>query len=135
VRFSYLSSGDKTDTYDCSKCDERGREFKNCHNRHRVKHPILKGKNEWIMVTSTLRPIVKVDDIKFYECPVSAISHRTWQRIRLVNETTDPEHTNILHLPFPGTFLDQPPWYRQTVQIVRQERAANRQRELDKVKR
>jgi hypothetical protein len=77
-----------------------------------------------------LRRVLKIDDIIFLECPMSCITRRTWEILRLVNETTDGEHTNILHLPFPGTILDQPPWYRQAVQIVRTGRAEYRKQAL-----
>lgn len=78
--------------------------------------------------------MLKEGDVKFFECPVSAIKQRTWDRIRLVNESTTGEHTDILHLPYPGTILDQPPWYREAVRIVRVERNEHRAREMEKLK-
>lgn len=72
--------------------------------------------------------------MKFFECPVSAITRRTWDLIRLVNETALGEHMEQLYFPEPGTILDQPPWYREAVRIVRQERAEHRARELEKLK-
>jgi len=80
------------------------------------------GPVEWRRVTSLHgKPAAKIDDLKFFECPGSAITRSTWQILALVNETTDREG-NILHLPYPGTILDQPPWYREAVRIVASER-------------
>lgn len=92
----------------------------------------MQGKDEWCQVSSTVRHVLKIDDVKFYECPASAITARSWQLMRLVNETTGGDHTDILHLPCPGTILDQPPWYREAVQIVRHERAAHRAKMMEK---
>lgn len=99
-----------------------------------MKHAILRGPDEWRQVSAALKPVLKIGDIKFYECPVSAITPRSWERMKLVNETTGGENTDILHLPFPGTILDQPPWYREAVRIVRHERAEHRSREFEKQK-
>lgn len=40
----------------------------------------------------------------------------------MVNETTSGESGDIHHLPYPGTVLDQPSWYREAVRIKRAER-------------
>lgn len=77
--------------------------------------------------------MLKIADLKYFECPLSVITPRTWQILRLVNETTDSD-TNILHLPFQGTILDQPPWYRAAVQIVREERSRHNREELEKTR-
>ena len=86
------------------------------------------------MVSSTLKHSYKTRTgaVKFFECPVSAIKQRTWNLMRLVNETTSSEHCDILHLVAPGTILDQPLWFTESVQIVRSERAEHRLREMEK---
>ena len=84
------------------------------------------------MVSSTLRHVRKMGDIKFFECPISAIKPHTWNLMRLVNDATSSEHCDILHLVAPGTILDQPLWFTEAVQIVRSERAAYRQAQMEK---
>lgn len=86
------------------------------------------------MVSSTLKHSykAKTGGVKFFECPVSAIKQRTWNLMRLVNETTSSEHCDIIHLVAPGTILDQPLWFTEAVQIVRSERAEHRRREMEK---
>lgn len=106
----------------------------NCHNRRHLKHTILKGVHDWRQVSSTLRHVLKIGDIKFFECPVSAITPRTWARIKLINETARGEHMENLYLPNPGTIQDQPPWYREALRIVQHERAEHRAREMKKMK-
>lgn len=56
----------------------------------------------------------------------------TWQILGLVNEATSGENTDILHLPYPGTILDQPPWFREAVRIVANERARHRREQMEK---
>lgn len=97
-----------------------------------MRHLILQGADEWRQVSSRYRHVLKLGDMKICACPVSTISSRTWQILRLVNETTDPETTSIRILPFDGGLLDQPLWYRQAVEIVRSERNRHRKEELDK---
>jgi len=65
--------------------------------------------------------VLKIDDLKFFECPQSAVKPRSWHLLSLVTETTDADG-NILHLPYPGTILDQPGRYREAVRIVKSER-------------
>lgn len=69
-------------------------------------------------LTKDIKHVAKILDLKFFECPVSVITKKTWDIIKLVNETTD-ENGKIIHLPFNGSYLDQPPWYREAVIIVR----------------
>lgn len=97
-------------------------------------HPILKGRDEWRWVSASLPFVLKIADVKFYECPISAIKPRTWETMRLVNETALGENMEQLYFPEPGTITDQPPWWREAVKIVRQERAEHRARELEKQK-
>lgn len=127
-----MISGEKGNDYECRTCDERKREQRNCHNRRRLRHSILQGAEEWRTISSTQRHVLKAGDIKFFECPTSAIKHRTWQILRLINETIGGEQGDILHLPYPGTILDQPQWYREAVRIVRAERAEQRRAQIEK---
>lgn len=91
------------------------------------------GRDEWLQVPAGLRHVLKIDDLKFYQCPVSCITPRTWRMLRTVNETTNADG-DILHLPYPGTILEQPEWYREAVQIVRSERARHRREEMEKLR-
>lgn len=100
--------------FKCDDCDERKREKRNCHNRKGFKYPIAE-KKLW-NITAKIPHVVKVLDVKFHACPVSSITGKTWQILKLVNETTD-ENGNILHLPYEGAYLDQPQWYRDAVSI------------------
>ena len=106
--------------------------MRNCHNRRGIRHPILQGAKEWRQVSSTLKHVLKIGDLKFFSCPVSTVTRRTWDLMRLVNETVSSEHCDILHLIAPGTILDQPPWFLQSVRTVRSERTEHRRRELEK---
>lgn len=75
--------------------------------------------------------MLKIADSKFLECPLSAIPPAAWDLLGLVTDATDREG-NILHLPCPGALLDQPPWFRQAVRIVRAERGSRWLAELIK---
>ena len=74
-----------------------------------------------------LKPL-KTQTGRFYACPVSVITENTRSIMDLVNNTTDID-CNILHMPFPGSYLDQPRWYRDAVNIIRNER--NKKRAAD----
>ena len=106
-------------------CDERQRKNRNCRNHKRLNYLIATGRAEWLLVSGGIPHVVKVLDTKFYACPSSIITRKTWKILELVNDTTDAE-TNIINLPFPGAYLDQPPWYREAVRIVRTQRARYR---------
>jgi hypothetical protein len=93
---------------------------------------MLQGEQEWLSVTEELEDVLKIDDLKFFACPISTITTRTWQILDLVNETTDDETTKIIHMPRPGTILDQPHWYREAVKIVRAERNRHRSEQHEK---
>jgi len=92
-------------------------------------------KPEWIKWPESLKPSYKWGEgetaVKFYECPRSVITDRTWRMLSLVNETVNADG-EVLHLPFPGAWLEQPQWYRQAVSIVKRERADHRSKELAK---
>lgn len=93
---------------------------------------MLVGDHEWNILVPTgyhQNEVQKMGDLKFFECPQSFITRRSWQIIALVNETADADG-NILHLPFSGTILEQPLWYRGAVKMVRSERHSDWNREL-----
>lgn len=105
--------------WDCSECDERKRDKRNCKNRKKLRYETAE-REEWKQTANT-QHVEKVLDTKFYACPNSIITGKTWQILKLVNETVDAD-CNILHLPYEGAYLDQPPWYREAVIIVRANR-------------
>lgn len=115
-------------------CPERMRQYRNCRNRNKVKHLLLQGKDEWLQVSSKARDVLKLEDMKFMACPVSTITPRTWQILKLVNDCCSAENCDIIQLPFPGSLLEQPVWFRQAVDIIRRERAEHRSREMEKIK-
>lgn len=108
--------------------------MRNCRNRRGLRHSVLKGRDEWKKVSPGIPHVLKIGDIKFFECPLSAVKPRTWDLMRLVNETALGEHMEQLYLPEPGTIMDQSPRYREAIGIVRHQRAEHRRRELEKRK-
>lgn len=129
----YLA-GEGAGKWHCADCDERKRNLRNCHNRHDLSWSIALEAAEWRQVPPEVRPVLHgedFDDLRFYQCPVSCITADTWELLALVDETTNAEG-DILHLPCPGTILDQPGVYREAVRIVKSERAAARRRGLKK---
>jgi hypothetical protein len=115
---------------DCTDCTDKKRKQKNCNNwqgrRESITHL-----SEWNKWPESLKPSEKWGDLKFWECPRSAITTRTWEILALVNETVNSDG-DVLHLPFEGQWLKQPQWYRQAVSIVKRERADHRSKELAK---
>jgi len=65
-------------------------------------------------------------------CPVSTITRRTWEIIRLIGRCTGGDNSDLQHLPFPGTLLDQPGWFLDAVDLMRSERAKYRKQQMDK---
>lgn len=92
---------------------------------------MILAKDEWHLVPANRRQVLKVGDLKLFECPLSCITLQTWSILGLVNETTDGDG-NILHLPLAGAYLDQPEWYRVAVRIRRTEIAEHRRKALEK---
>lgn len=91
-------------------------------------HLTLHGGDEWNRLVPTSyhdHEVLKIDDLKFFVCPLSFITPRSWEMLGLVNETTSGETCEILHLPFPGSYLEQPEWYREAVRIKRGERLSD----------
>lgn len=112
--------------YDCHTCEEHRRQQFNCHNRQRLRHVLLQGADEWRLVPTTLKHVVKIDDLKFFECPGSVITRSTWQILDLLNECLD-ENGSIKHLlpgpgDEPGHIFNQPGWFRTAAKLVRIER-------------
>jgi hypothetical protein len=72
--------------------------------------------------------------LKFLACPLSTITTQTWDVLNLVNDCTDGDG-NLLNLPFAGSVLEQPEWFREAVRIVRSERAEWRKQQMEDAKR
>lgn len=72
-------------------------------------------------MSSRLRHVRKIATTKFMACPISSIDALSWDLLSLVSDCTDREG-NITQRPYPGALLQQPPWFRQAVHIVRAER-------------
>lgn len=90
------------------------------------------GQAEWRLISAKIRFIAKWGDLKLFECPLSFITKKTWEILQIVNETTNAAG-EILLLPWPGTLLEQPSWYRESVRIVRAEKNKYQQQRLKEV--
>jgi hypothetical protein len=126
-RFSLWLSIEGGSGWDCAACDERKKEARNCQNRQGLIHPVLIGAEEWRQVSKTLRHALKIDDLKFFVCPLSYITPQSWDLLALVNETTDSEsgqYLNIGHLPGLAAEIQKAGEgrYREAVRIKRNER-------------
>ncbi len=86
---------------------------------------ILEGPEEWKRLPRTAGKPFKIPwaPTMFLACPLSVLTANTWDVIDLVSECTGGENCDLLHLPFPGPLLDQPPWFREAVKIYRRERS------------
>jgi hypothetical protein len=74
--------------------------------------------------------VKKLEGIKFFACPWSAITGETWDLLRQINLCTNPSG-EIVHLPEPEfSILDQSPRFLRGVEIVRRERNSSWFREL-----
>lgn len=74
----------------------------------------------------------KIDDLKFFSCPLSVITGETWELLKQVNICTNAAG-EIVHLPEPEfSILDQSPRFLKAVEIVRRERNSAWFRELQK---
>ena len=72
----------------------------------------------------------KIEDLKFFACPWSAITGDTWDLIKQVNLCTNAAG-EIVHLPEPEfSILDQSPRFLRAVEIVRSERHSKWFRDL-----
>jgi len=120
--------GLRSPEYDCTTCTEKERAKRNCHNRTGYLETIIQ-KEDWKWWPESLKHVAKWGDLKFFECPRSAITPETWEALSLVNDTTNVDG-DVQHLPFNGAWTDQPTWYRQAVRITKRERAAHRAEQL-----
>lgn len=126
VRYGLKQKPGDSPAYCCDSC--RKHEQRNCGNRIGYTDTLL-AKHQWLEFPASIKPVVKLGDLKLYECPITAITATTWEILRIVNGTITADG-DITCLPFPGAYLDQPPWYLQAVEIVRRERAEHRHREI-----
>ena len=132
MRFSlYLS--DHPGEYDCHTCDEKKRQLRNCHNRAGYEQTLLEGADEWRSIPASRKHALKIPwaPTKFMACPLCVITPTTWDVLNLVNDCASAENTDLLHLPYACTILEQPPWFREAVKIVRAERGAFRAHKMD----
>jgi hypothetical protein len=92
------------------------------------------GADEWNELDSDLpSPVLKIDDLKVFECPISLVTPWSWQMLRMVNLTTNAAG-DILREPYPerGGIRMQPPWYHEAVDMVRSERNSSWFRQLQR---
>ncbi len=111
--------------WNCRDCGGETRRERNCGNLKGLRYPTLYGSdewNQWVPASYHDLEVLKVDDLKFFVCPLSFITSRSWELLELVNETTRGENGEIIHMPLPGSYLEQPGWYREAVRIKRGER-------------
>jgi len=127
---SGIRYGLQSPDFNCENCPDKKRKQRNCNNRQGRKESIV-NKSEWSEWPEWLKHVAKWGDLKFFECPRSAITARTWEILALVNETTNCEG-EVLHLPFEGSWLNQPHWYRKAVSIVKKERSEHKAKILAK---
>lgn len=78
-----------------------------------------------LTVPTDVKPVLKINECKFYACPFTCITGKTWDILSLVNEITD--EGGIRLLPFPGCLTEQPSWIREAVKIVLSARAEHMQ--------
>lgn len=90
--------------------------------------------DEWNLYPPEKKPVEKIYRTKFFACPVSTITQSTWEMIRLANACLSGESDAITTLPFSGGYLDQPHWFREAIEIIRNERAEARKEALEKMK-
>jgi hypothetical protein len=86
-------------------------------------HTILVS-DEWEQVPTSYHDyeVRKIEDLKFFACPISTITGATWDLLRQVNICCNAAG-EIIHLPEPEySVLDQSPRFLQAVEIVRRER-------------
>ena len=118
--------GLRSPAYDCETC--KTQEQRNCHNRKGYAQTLLL-KHEW-KEWPVIKHVEKWDDLKIFECPLTAIKPQTWEILRIVNATVNGDG-DILNLPFAGAYMDQPRWYRQAVEIVKRERGEHRRKDME----
>lgn len=80
---------------------------------------------------ASLRYVLKLDDIKLFQCPLSLITDKTWRLLMLVDECTNADG-DLVRLPKPGGLDDQDDNFRIAWRIVRDERRKARLKALEK---
>lgn len=130
VRFSLRG---RTGDYRCNECDAKKKKLRNCQNHQEVLHPFLLS-DDWNLYPPEKRWVDKVYHTKFFACPLSTITQGTWEMIRLANASLSGEQDAITTLPFSGGYLEQPHWFREAMEIIRNERAEARKEALEKMK-
>jgi hypothetical protein len=123
IWFSLYLSDTGGEKYECNGCKKQVK--RNCHNRKGVLHPVISKKEKHYFCRELdQHRVIKINDLLFYECPLSYVTPKTWRILQLINDTTDGD-CNITTLPYKGAFTDQPDWYKEAVRIVRTARAEN----------
>lgn len=87
---------------------------------------------EWDQVPTSYHnhEVYKIEDLKFFACPLSTITGNTWELLRQVNLCCNAAG-EIIHLPEPDlSVLDQAPRFLTAVEIVRSERNSEWFRDL-----
>lgn len=125
MRYSFQKSKNPP-PFDCNKCTNR--DERNCQNRHRLIDSGLEGTDfpDWLKrdLQDKLptkkgkfpRATWKLPDFKLYECPLTWITKDTYKILELLFLEENP--TRI----FPGTWLDQPKWWIEAIQIYKTEK-------------
>jgi len=109
--------------YQCTECDEESRSERNCGNRKRLLHEVLIGE-EWDQVAAGYHEheVKKIEDLKFFACPITAITGNTWELLRQINLCCNSAG-EVVHLAEPEfSILDQSPRFLEAVNIIRGER-------------
>ena len=123
IWFSLSLADTGRDKYNCNECKQQDK--RNCYNKKGVRHSVISKKDKRFFCRELDQyRVAKVNDLLFYECPLSFITPKTWKILQLVNDTTDGD-CNIMALPYPGAYTEQPDWYREAVRVVRTARAEN----------
>jgi hypothetical protein len=81
-------------------------------------------KEEWEQVLTSYHDheVKKIEDLKFFACPVTTITGHTWELLRQVNMCCN-NAGEIIHLPEPTeSILNQSPRFLRAVEIVKGER-------------
>jgi hypothetical protein len=78
--------------------------------------------------------VLKIYHSKFFSCPLGIITPASWELLRLVNNCITAENGDIACLPQSGGWLDQPRWFQQAVDIVRNERNRHRKEQSEKAR-
>ncbi len=110
-----------TPPFECSVCGPRDREIRNCCN-----HKGLSEKGRAVTWYTediidehrkgSAHKVFTLGDIRLYECPLSYITHETWEILRMVYIVR-----HYGHLPFDGGWGNQPYWFVEAMEIFQVE--------------